>query len=157
MKSRWIGADGVVSSRLCLDLIAHDAPGRNPFRNLVPLAQAHPLLEEVIVAASASHMYGQMRTSLSISDPPAPFLMDALRAKQRALRMMPAALRSVDAASGDVILAACLFLVNIELMESGRHGWRPHLEGAGKVMSLIRPVTEAGETLRDYIMSDCLV
>ena len=153
----WDYSDGVVSSRVCLDLIAHDGPGRNPFRNLIPLAHAHPLLEEVIVAVSASHMYGQMRASLSGSGPPAPLLMDALLAKQGALRMMPAALRSVDAASGDVILAACLFLVNVELMESGRQGWRPHLEGAGKVMSLIHPVTEADETLRDYIMSDCLV
>lgn len=71
--------------------------------------------------------------------------------------MMPVALRSIDAASGDVILAACLFLVNVELLESGKQGWRPHLEGAGRVMSLIRPITEAGETLRDYITSDCLV
>lgn len=162
MQRRRLDTDGAVSSRVCLDLIANDAPGRNPFRNLVPLAHAHPLLKKVIVAASASHMYGQMRPSLSPellfeSGSPGPILMDALIAKQGALRMMPAALRSIDAASGDVILAACLFLVNVELMESGRQGWRPHLEGAGRVMSLIRPITEAGETLRDYIMSDCLV
>ncbi|CAM1502448.1 Fc.00g044320.m01.CDS01 [Cosmosporella sp. VM-42] len=150
------------SSRLCLDLVAYDVPDRNPFRNLLPMTQAHPLLQQVIVAASAAHMCNQARRflapdSFSRGEGPSPWRIDALIAKQRALQMMPTALRSIESIGGDVILAAALFLVNVELLESGRHGWKPHLEGAGRIMAMIQGVEALDETLRDYIMSDCFV
>ena len=152
----------LVSSRLCLDLVAHDVPDRNPFRNLLPLTQAHPLLQQVIVAASAAHMCNQARPllapdSFSRGEAPGPWLMDALIAKQKALQLMPAALESIDSIGSDVLLAAALFLVNVELLESGRHGWKPHLEGAGRIMAMIQDVGALDETLREYIMSDCFV
>lgn len=152
----------IVSSRLCLDLVGYDIPDRNPFRSLLPLTQAHPLLQQVIVAASAAHMCNQARPFLSPGsvgrgEAPAPWLMDALVAKQAALQMMPAALQSIDSIGSDVLLAAALFLVNVELLESGKHGWKPHLEGAGRIISLIQPYGAFDETLRDYIMSDCFV
>ncbi|SPO04379.1 related to acriflavine sensitivity control protein ACR-2 [Cephalotrichum gorgonifer] len=150
------------STRVCLDLVAHDVPDRNPFRNLIPLAHAHPLLHEVIISTSAAHMCNQARALLSLNpysnrDIPSRWAMDSLVAKQKALQMMPAALQAMDTVGYDVILAAALFLVNIELIESGKNGWKPHLEGTRRIMSMIQPLAAADEGLRDYIMSDCLV
>ena len=111
-------------------------------------------MQRIIVAVSAPHMYARTRPSSppgspSRRDSPGPLLMDALLAKQVALGMMPAALRSIDATGCDVVLAASLFLLNIELMGTGRQAWRPHLEGAGRIIGLIRPISEAGGALRD--------
>lgn len=83
--------------------------------------------------------------------------MDALVAKQKALQLMPAALQSIQTIGGEVILASVLFLINIELIESGKHGWKPHLEGAGRIMNMITSLATHDETLRDYLMSDCFM
>ena len=88
---------------------------------------------------------------------PRHWAMDALVAKQKALQLMPVALRSMDTIGGDVILAAALFLVNTELIESGKLGWKPHLEGTRNIMNLLQPLAAADETWRDYVMSDCVV
>ena len=78
-------------------------------------------------------------------------------AKHKALRLMHVALQDAKAADGDVLFAAALFLVNVELIESGKHGWRAHLQGAIKIMTLLRPTNETNEALRDYLLSDCFV
>lgn len=88
---------------------------------------------------------------------PGHWAVDALVAKQKALQMMPSALESIDTIGGHVILAAALFLVNTELIESGRNGWQPHLEGTRKIMSLLQPLAAVDEAWRDYVMSDCIV
>lgn len=142
--------------------MAHDIPDRNPFRNLIPLAHTHTLLREVVVAASAVHMCNQTRALHAVNrfsevEVAGHWEVDALVAKQKALRMMPAALESIDAIGGDVILAAALFLVNAELIESGKNGWRPHLEGTRNIMSLLQPLAAVDETWTDYVMSDCIV
>lgn len=84
-------------------------------------------------------------------------LRDALTAKQKALRLMHSALQDIDLTGGDVALAAALFFVNVELIESGKHGWRPHLEGAGKIMTLLQPSSSSDSALRDYLLSDCFM
>ena len=72
-------------------------------------------------------------------------LQDALVAKNKALRLMHAAVQDIDVIGGDVALAAALFFVNVELIESGKHGWRAHLEGAGRIMSLLEPSASSGK------------
>lgn len=44
------------ADRVCRDLAAHDGPGCNPFRELIPLALKHPFLLHIITATSAVHM-----------------------------------------------------------------------------------------------------
>ncbi|PNY26012.1 Uncharacterized protein TCAP_04052 [Tolypocladium capitatum] len=160
-----------VSNRLCKDLVSHDLPDRNPFRSLLPLTRAHPLLQHVVVAASAAHMSNLMGTRRCCSgrrgDAAAPSpgveeasrraLGDALMAKHKALALMRGALQDIDSTGGDVILAACLFFINVELIESGKHGWKAHLEGAGRIMSLLQPAAAGNEALRDYMLSDCFI
>lgn len=153
----------LVSSRVCLDLIAHDFSDRNPFRNLLPLATVYPVLHHVIVAASAAHMNNQVRNSGSLVPFPtndaleSPTNIDALTAKHKALQAMPSALQNIDSIGSDVLLAATLFLVNVELLESGNRCWKPHLEGAAQIMSLIQPLPTLDVALREYIISDCVM
>lgn len=136
-------------------------PERNPFRTLLPLTQSHPLLRQVIIAASATHMYNRSRPwlspdSLDRGHGPKRLLVDALVAKQQVLQMMSAALQNIDAIDGDVLLASVLFLINVELIESGKHNWKAHLDGAGRIMSIL-PVSTSNESLRNYLFSDCFV
>ena len=78
-------------------------------------------------------------------------------AKQKALRLLSSAVADIDSVGSDVVLAAVLFFINVELIESGKHGWKAHLEGAGKIMTCIQPADGSNETLRDYIVSDCVM
>ncbi|KAF5025406.1 hypothetical protein F66182_2508 [Fusarium sp. NRRL 66182] len=150
------------SSRVCLDMVAHDQADSNPFRNLLMLTNAHPFLQQVIIAVSAAHMCNLSRPwlgpdSYERKEPPKKLLMDALVAKQKGLQLMPDALRNIDTIGADVVLATVLFLINSELIESGWQSWRPHLEGAKKLLNMIEPHTSFDETLRDYIIADCYV
>ncbi|GJN76991.1 hypothetical protein PLIIFM63780_000479 [Purpureocillium lilacinum] len=158
------------TQRLCKDLVSQDHPDRNPFRTLLPLTRAHPLLQHIIVAASAAHMSNLVRASHVYSNDANQLLgtaeaeeasarayRDALVAKHKALSLMRDAVRDVDSTGGDVILAAALFFINVELIESGKHGWKAHLEGAGRIMSLLQPALPGNEALRDYMLSDCFV
>ncbi|KAF9880574.1 hypothetical protein CkaCkLH20_01616 [Colletotrichum karsti] len=151
------------TTRVCRDLVSWDVPDRNPFRSLVPLTRAHPLLQHIIVAASAAHMSNLSRavSSDSVADHNArQALTDALVAKHKALRLLSSAIQDMGnsgGVGGDVVLAAVLFFVNVELIESGRNGWKPHLEGAGRIMAFLPPVGSADEALRDYVMSDCFI
>ncbi|KAF4981456.1 hypothetical protein FZEAL_2744 [Fusarium zealandicum] len=148
-------------ARLSRDFVAYDVPD-NPFRNLLKFTQAYPLLRQVIIAASATHMYNRSRPwlapdSLDRGVGPRHLLMDALEAKHQVLRMLPSAVQRIDSTGGDIVLAAVLFLINVELIESGKHNWKAHFDGAGRIMKLLGPVSDVDESLRDYIMSDCFI
>lgn len=144
-------------------------PERNPFRTLVPLTRANPLLQHIIVAASAAHMSNLVRISSPPVVQPNGFLVypgqgelsrralqDSLIAKHKALRLMHSAVQRIDSLGVDTVLAAALFFINVELIESGKHGWQAHLEGAGRIMSLLPPDLDATtRDLRDYLLSDC--
>lgn len=83
--------------------------------------------------------------------------MDALTAKQKALRLLHGAVQNIESVGSDVVLAAILFFINVELIESGKHGWKAHLEGAGRIMAYLPPADPSNEALMDYILSDCFM
>ncbi|KAM5354088.1 hypothetical protein ACJ41O_000738 [Fusarium nematophilum] len=150
------------SSRVCRDFVAHDLPNNNPFRSLLLLTNTHPFLQQIIIAISAAHMCNLARPwlgpdSFSRRPPPRKLLMDALVAKQKALQMMPSALQNIETIGADVILATVLFLCNVELLESGWQSWRPHLEGAKRLLNLVKPHGSFNDALRDYVVSDCYI
>ncbi|TWU72985.1 hypothetical protein ED733_004354 [Metarhizium rileyi] len=158
------------TNRVCKDLVSQDLPERNPFRGLLPLTRAHPLLQHIIVAASAAHMSNLVRAPLAyqfkgtedgiaagIEQASRHALQDALVAKSKALTLMRGAVEDISTTGGDVVLAAALFFINVELIESGKHGWKAHLEGAGRIMSLLQPNMVADAALRDYMLSDCFI
>ncbi|GAB0134798.1 hypothetical protein EsDP_00003154 [Epichloe bromicola] len=171
ISSPWALADPLYQDmQVCKDLVSHDLPDRNPFRGLLPLTRAHPLLQHIIVAASAAHMSNLVRAPLAyqlkdvdhdltagIEQASRRALKDALIAKTKALTLMRGAVENIDTTGGDVVLAAALFFINVELIESGKHGWKAHLEGAGRIMSLLQPNMVADSALRDYMLSDCFI
>jgi hypothetical protein len=133
------------------------------------MTRANPLLQHIIVAASAVHLSNLISPALppSLTDgrvvcsinveASQVALRHALVAKQKALRLMHLALKNIQSIPGDVILAAALFFVNVELIESGKHGWKAHLEGAGQIMAVLQLTNMPSSDLLDYMLSDCFV
>ncbi|WXC57145.1 hypothetical protein SNK03_003067 [Fusarium graminearum] len=152
------------STRVSMDLVGDEQTksNRNPYLNLLQLTNEHAFLQQIIIAVSAAHMCNLSRpwlgpNSYTRKEAPKKLLMDALVAKQKGLQMMPEALRNIETIGADVILATVLFLINSELIESGWQSWRPHLEGAKKLLNMTEPFASSDTTLRDYIVADCYV
>ncbi|KAI1771512.1 fungal-specific transcription factor domain-containing protein [Hypoxylon cercidicola] len=134
--------------RFCQDLIVYDSPqrGGNPFRDLIPMSQMYPFLRDIIIAASALHYSNVVRrwSSRSQETPRAAVdaLVDALRARQRAIKSVQGVIErqniigSVESDNGekDALLAAVLFFLNFALIDSGKGGWRAHMNFVGRLL-----------------------
>ncbi|KAI1442811.1 fungal-specific transcription factor domain-containing protein [Annulohypoxylon stygium] len=131
--------------RFCQDLIVYDTPqyGTNPFRDLVPMSQEYPFLREIVIAASALHFWNTKRWNKN-PQPAADALVDALRARHKAIKSLQSTLEDlkargdadIDDGQKDALLAAVLFFVNFALVDSGKGGWRAHMGFVGKLLSL---------------------
>jgi hypothetical protein len=157
-------------------MVAFDIPGQNPWRDLIPATAAFPFLLQIMVANSALHVYNisqhladhpehqqqldpNNETSLHAL-PKSKYYEDALVAKQQALSKLAQFITLVDASTFDLVLAAILLFVNYDLIESGKEQWKPHIEGARKMISLLdnpsyQPVVMS--RVRTYLLSDFLV
>ncbi|CAH0022880.1 unnamed protein product [Clonostachys rhizophaga] len=156
------------TTRLCRDLVSHDLPDNcNPFHKLVPMTRSHPLLHHIIVASSAAHKSNLVRSAqppfvqsdgkviYQRGEASQQALQEALVAKLKALRLMHEAVANVGSVPVDIIFAAALFFIYVELLESGKNGWRAHLEGAGRLMSIMQTIDPPLRELRDSLLSDC--
>ena len=173
----------IVASDVCRDLVLYDIPKHNPFRELVPLTDQHPVLLQIIIANSALHMSNACQKSLVLdttSDPvrnhtglpgspcltssacPRPdSYNDALAAQQRALYLLKIALTSIASVDIDVTLAVVLLFVEFELIDSGRDNWRYHINGARTIIKTLCGSNISTQTamspLRRCLISNCLV
>ncbi|KAJ3474532.1 hypothetical protein NLG97_g9802 [Lecanicillium saksenae] len=168
------------ANRVCQDLVARDAPGSNPFRELIPLTRKHPLLLNILVATSALHWANSFSpfTALSagVSDPGGYLaqlrskdlisrqaVIDALTAKQRAMGHLRGALDALDPAGSEVTLAAMHFFVKFDLIDLERgdtKSWQAHLAGASNVLALLtasKPQDATSRKLRDCVVADCFI
>ncbi|KAI0472206.1 hypothetical protein GGR56DRAFT_112637 [Xylariaceae sp. FL0804] len=140
------------TSRFCRDLVVHDSArqGGNPFRELIPLSQRYPYLQNIIVAVSAVHFsraasYATPDTQ-QCSQMATASLVDALHARQKAIHQLLGALqhrypsrgshRGQNEDEGEALLATVLFFVNFSMIDSGRDGWRSHLKAAGRLLPI---------------------
>ncbi|RCI13349.1 hypothetical protein L249_0795 [Ophiocordyceps polyrhachis-furcata BCC 54312] len=150
----------------CRDLVPGDDV--NPYRDLLSLTKAYPLLRHTLVAASATHMCNLVRLPPSHradSLPPCQNVDDtsrwayrhALSAKLAALSLMRDAIQNINAETGDVVLTSVLFLFTLELIESGKHGWRAHLQAAIQILSVLQSVLPRYEEVRNLMLYDSLV
>lgn len=170
-----------VANRVCKDLVARDAPGSNPFRELIPLTIRHPLLLQVIIATSAVHWSNIFRPDKTaiptgLSDPGGYLallrskdlvsrqaLIDALTAKQKALGHLRGVLDTLDPAGSEVALAAMHFFIKFDLIDlekSDGRSWKAHLEGASSIMALLTPDSAnvaSSRMLRDCVIADCFM
>ncbi|KAI0121954.1 fungal-specific transcription factor domain-containing protein [Daldinia grandis] len=133
------------TTRFCQDLIIYDSPrrGANPFRDLIPISHKYPFLREIIIAASALHFCNSARWHKSPWHA-ADSLVDALRARHRAIKSLQDVIEhhkvlgdvEDDDAGRDALLAAVLFFVNFALVDSGKGGWRAHMNFVGTLLRM---------------------
>ncbi|KAL7924536.1 fungal-specific transcription factor domain-containing protein [Trichoderma austrokoningii] len=168
------------ADRVCKDLVARDGPGVNPFRDLIPLTNRHPLLLQILVATSAIHWSNIFRPITAIptglTDPGGYLaqlrskdlvsrqaLIDALTAKQKAMGHLQEVLDSLDPGGSEVALAAMHFFIKFDLIDLEKNdtkGWRTHLEGASNILALLTQGaggSEANRMLRDCVVADCFI
>ncbi|KAL6872796.1 fungal-specific transcription factor domain-containing protein [Trichoderma novae-zelandiae] len=168
------------ADRVCKDLVARDGPGANPFRDLIPLTNRHPLLLQILIATSAIHWSNIFRPITAIPTGltnPGGYLaqlrskdlvsrqalIDALTAKQKAMGHLQEVLDTLDPGGSEVVLAAMHFFIKFDLIDLEKNdakGWRAHLEGASSILALLRPGnngSEANRMLRDCVVADCFI
>lgn len=158
-----------------------DTPESNPFRELLPLTQKHPLLLQILVATSALHWSNIFRRATNtiptgLTNPgdrlsllrsrdlvTRQALIDALTAKQKAMSHLREVLETLDPAGSEVALAAMHFFIKFDLIDLDNHdgqSWKAHLEAASSIMALLGPDTgtsSSSRMLRDRVISDCFM
>jgi len=126
---------------------------------MIPLGPKYDFIEAVMVAMGAMHL-AAWRTRAPYSSPSCPELIDALVAKDKAIRLIRSAVETMTPADQPMVLAATVFLVNLDLIDSGKGGWEVHIEAASSLMSsLHNPAQELDRSLMscvDAIAADCL-
>ncbi|KAM6514094.1 hypothetical protein FALCPG4_015258 [Fusarium falciforme] len=152
-------------TRLCQDMMAVDLPD-NPFRQLVPLTKSSSLLRHIIIASSAAHMAnslqppisqvlaGPLTTSHVNKEASHRARVDALTNKQKALQLLYATLQNIEAVGSEIVLTVVIFFINLECIESGKHGWKAHIEGCGRLLKNLPVLGTSGDVFRDCIVSD---
>lgn len=157
MRAGQCCSQAAVSSAVCQDLVSFDQHAQNPFRAIIPLAAKFDFLEAIIVATGAMHLAALHGNQ---DQPGRPELIDALVAKDKAIKLLRRAVEEVTPASRPMVLAATVFLINIDLIDSGKGGWQVHIEAASTFMSSLHdPVHELDQSLMncvDAIAADCL-
>ncbi|KAL4786479.1 fungal-specific transcription factor domain-containing protein [Aspergillus varians] len=144
------------NDRICQLFIVYDSEN-NPFRSLIPLALADPILLEAVLALASRHRanFEQPFSTNAGAIPSASVDTDpeALRYKYRAIQGLS---HSVNAKLPyhDSTVASVFLLVFLDLLESGCDRWNYHLEGAKTLMAL-KPSNDPGRTMekvRNFIM-----
>ena len=140
-------------------MVSFDRNDRNPFRSAIPLIEEHGFLREIVVATSAVHLSALRRSRSRLDDKA---LVHALAAKQEAIRLLKRALVHFEPANAHVVLAAIVFFINFELIDTGRGDWKTHMQAAGKLIASIRQQSDdfaaasSSDSLCDAIIADCL-
>ncbi|KXX82506.1 Acriflavine sensitivity control protein acr-2 [Madurella mycetomatis] len=147
----------LVATAVCRDLVSVDQHDRNPFRTIIPLTGDFDFLEALIIATGAMHLAALHGYQ---DRPGMPELVDALVAKDKAIRLLRSALDNVVPANHAMVLAATVFFINLDLIDSGKGEWQAHIEAASALMSTLHSQALAlGPSLMslvDAIAADCL-
>lgn len=143
---------------MCRDLVSIDQHDQNPFRAILPLAVEFDFLEAIIVATGAMHLatlHGYQDQLVGRRE-----LIDALVAKDKAIRLLRCAVDRMTPANQAMVLAATVFLINLDLIDSGKGSWQVHIDAASKLMSSLHGPAPALDgslmSLVDAIAADCL-
>ncbi|KAL2021745.1 hypothetical protein VTK56DRAFT_6688 [Thermocarpiscus australiensis] len=146
------------ATAVCQDLVSIDQHDRNPFRAIVPLAAEFSFLQPIIVATGAMHLVALHGWQ---DQPGRPELIDALVAKDKAIRLLQSAVDAVTPENQAMVLAATVFFINLDLIDSGKGSWQAHIEAASALMSTLHgPIhalsySESAVSLVDAIVADC--
>jgi hypothetical protein len=139
-----------VSTAVCQDLVSFDQADRNPFRGILPLAGCFDFLEAILVATGAMHLSALRAGGGRLGGQE---FLDALAAKDRAIRLLQAAIQDVSTTTPQTVLAATVFLINLDLIDSGQGAWQAHMKAAG---TLIPELLTPDFTAKDPSMAACI-
>ena len=150
-------ADKAVGEVVVRDLVSIDQGSHNPFRTMISLIDQFDYLEAIVVATGALHLATLHKYQ---GRPVSNELVDALAAKGNAIKLLRAAVDGCTPANQTTIIAAILFFVNLDLIDSGRGVWKKHIDAAGSLIgSLQRQKSQLAPSLvplADAIAHDCL-
>jgi hypothetical protein len=128
---------------------------------MIPLIQEYGYLQNIIVATSAMHLATANRHH---GRPDLRPLVDALAAKGKAIHLLREAIEKASPANQTTILAAIVFFVNLDLIDSGKGMWENHVKAAEKLIPSLH--RQRGRKLNhqesdliplaDAITADCL-
>ncbi|KAK0623923.1 fungal-specific transcription factor domain-containing protein [Immersiella caudata] len=150
-----------VSNAVCKDLVSLDQDTRNPFRSMIPLIQEFEYLQNIVIATSAMHLATAFRYQ---NRPARQELVDALAAKGKAIRQLRDAIENATPTNQTAVLAAIVFFVNLDLIDSGKGIWEDHVKAAETLISSLhrqarRKLSRQDSglaPLADAIAADCL-
>lgn len=126
--------------RCCAECTLYYEDSTNPYKQFIQLSIGGNLMHHVVVALAAHHMAGST-TPLGLPNSSSKHFPDALVHKNKAMRHLRAALMAGD--NSDAVVAACLLLIWVELLESGLSVWRYHLDGMIGLLSARKAIDEA--------------
>ncbi|KAK3313283.1 acriflavine sensitivity control protein acr-2 [Apodospora peruviana] len=142
---------------VCPDLVSVDQLERNPFRRLILLVEKYDYLKAIVLATASMHLTVLHRHQ---GRPSQSDLVYALSAKAKAISLLRAALTDAPSTDEAVLLAAIVFFINLDLIDSGRGGWKAHIQAAGTLISSLqraqRQLDSSLQPLADAIAADCL-
>lgn len=124
---------------------------------MIPLIEQFDYLEAIVVATGALHLATLHKYQ---GRPVSHELVDALAAKGNAIRLLRIAVDGCTPANQTTIIAAILFFVNLDLIDSGRGVWKNHIDAAGSLIASLQrqkaQLTPSLVPLADAITHDCL-
>ncbi|KZF25138.1 C6 transcription factor (Acr-2) [Xylona heveae TC161] len=130
------------NDRICKVFIVYDSE-KNPFRSLIPLGLNEPVLLETILALAARHLANAGHLFSDLGERMLPESVnahcEALHFKHRAIQGLASTLRNPALYQKDATIASVFLLVFLDLLESGCDRWNYHLEGAKRLMTLMKP------------------
>ncbi|KAK1751528.1 fungal-specific transcription factor domain-containing protein [Echria macrotheca] len=154
------------ATTVCRDLVSIDQDNHNPFRIMIPLITHYQYLEAIVIATSAMHLATLHRFRAPDVPTTGRELVDALAAKGRAIRLLHDAVEGTTTtmANRAPLLAAVVFFVNLDLIDSGKGGWKAHMKAARSLIAAIyrsssiqnQQVDATLAPLADAITADCL-
>lgn len=146
-----------VGEAVVRDLVSIDQGSHNPFRIMIPLIEQFDYLEAIVVATGALHLATLHKYQ---GRPVSHELVDALAAKGNAIKLLRIAVDGCTPANQTTIIAAILFFVNLDLIDSGRGVWKNHIDAAGSLIASLQrqkaQLTPSLVPLADAITHDCL-
>jgi len=127
---------------------------------MLPLISRFDYLQAIVIATSAMHLATLHRIRGRPST--GTELVDALSAKGLAIKLLRNAVDSVTPSSRAPLLAAIVFFVNLDLIDSGKGRWKAHVQAARSLISSIYQPSTTSQIdttlapLADAIAADCL-
>jgi hypothetical protein len=114
---------------------------RNPLRSLLTYALDDATFRMSIIAVAARHFsisnYSFEQFDDALAPPFAKANLDALHFKRRAIQLLLSSLSNTGTLQKKTtLLAAILFLIFLDILESGLDGWQCHLLGAKSLIDL---------------------